>query len=140
MLPLYMFCHPAVVAIGLLIVQSHVGILPQLIVGALGASAVTLGPTDMIRRIGSLCVLFGMKTGGREAGRASRLQQMTTSGGGRSPPLDGFLLELPPKPSPSKASEIYPDCTDYLDPDPRLRGNRCSGDRFWYRKNARCVR
>jgi fucose 4-O-acetylase-like acetyltransferase len=60
-MPFYMFHHPAIVVIAFYVVQWNTGILVKLPVIVLGSFAVTLGLTDVTRRIKPLRPLFGMK-------------------------------------------------------------------------------
>lgn len=61
-LPFYVFHLPVIVVIAYFVVQWNVGLLPKLLIVTLGALAVSLGLYQfVIRRVGLLRVLFGMK-------------------------------------------------------------------------------
>jgi hypothetical protein len=61
-LPFYVLHHPAIIVIGYFVVQWPVGLLPKLLVVALGAFVVSLGLYQfIIRRIHLLRLMFGMK-------------------------------------------------------------------------------
>jgi surface polysaccharide O-acyltransferase-like enzyme len=61
-LPFYVFHMPVIVVIAYFVAQWNVGLLPKLLVVGLGAFAVVLGLYQfIIRRVGPLRIMFGMK-------------------------------------------------------------------------------
>jgi hypothetical protein len=60
-MPFYIIHHPAILVISFYVVQWDAGILVKWLVIALSSIAITLGLTDLIRRIKPIRALFGMK-------------------------------------------------------------------------------
>lgn len=61
-LPFFVVHHPVIIVMAYFVVQWNVGLLPKLLVVILGAFAVSLGLYEfVIRRVGLLRVMFGMK-------------------------------------------------------------------------------
>lgn len=60
-MPFYIFHHPVIIVIAFYVVQWNAGILAKLPVIALGSFLVTLGLTDIVRRISPVRALFGIK-------------------------------------------------------------------------------
>jgi glucan biosynthesis protein C len=65
-MPLYLFHQPIIVIIAYFVVQWDTGIPLKLLVVVLGSLLVTLGVVELVKRIGVLRGLFGMKTLRRE--------------------------------------------------------------------------
>ena len=60
-MPFYMFHHPVIIVIAFYVVQWNAAILVKLPVITLGSFVVTLGLTEVLRRIKPVRALFGMK-------------------------------------------------------------------------------
>lgn len=60
-LPFFVVHQPVILAIAYFVVQWDAGILPKLMVVIVGAFAVSIGLTELVKRAGILQVLFGMK-------------------------------------------------------------------------------
>jgi hypothetical protein len=69
-MPFYIFHHPIIITIAFYVVQWEAGMLPKWLVIALSSFVVTLGLTDVLRRIKPVRALFGMKPNRRKEVKA----------------------------------------------------------------------
>jgi glucan biosynthesis protein C len=60
-MPFYMFHHPVIIVVAFYVVQWNAGILVKLAAVTLGSFVVTLGLTEIVRRIKPVRAMFGMK-------------------------------------------------------------------------------
>ncbi|HEY70652.1 MAG TPA: acyltransferase family protein [Anaerolineae bacterium] len=73
-LPFFVVHQPVIVGIAYFVVQWDLGILPKLLIVVAASFAVAIGLTELIRRVGVLRFMFGLKTG-----QPARLKAATDS-------------------------------------------------------------
>jgi glucan biosynthesis protein C len=61
-MPFYLFHQPVIIVIAFFVVQWDMGILPKLLIVVLGSFVVSLGLVELLKRIGVLRPLLGMKS------------------------------------------------------------------------------
>jgi surface polysaccharide O-acyltransferase-like enzyme len=61
-MPFYLFHQPVIVVIAFFVVQWDMGILPKLLIVVFGSLVASIGLVELLKRIGVLRVLMGMKS------------------------------------------------------------------------------